>query len=110
MYKYKKTISCPLEYGLQVFGGRWKAKIIYALSENGVLRYSEIRKEVKDISDTLLTSNLKELIQDEIVERKQYSEIPPRVEYSLSKKGQSVVPILKSIMDWSKEYCNEKEC
>lgn len=108
--KYKKTISCPLEYGLQVFGGRWKAKIIYALSKKEVLRYSEIRKEVRDISDTLLTSNLKELIQDEIVKRQQFSEIPPRVEYSLSKKGKTVVPILQSIMEWSEKYCKEKEC
>ena len=102
-----KTIQCPLDYGLKVFGSRWKSRIIWILSKKQVLRYSELHKEIPDISDTLLTSNLKELIQDDIVKRRQFIEIPPRVEYSLSKKGETVIPILNSIWKWANKYCKE---
>lgn len=105
MPKYKKklddNIRCPLEYGLSVFGGKWKSRIICVLSANEKLRYSEIRKEIYNITDAVLASTLKDLISDEIVERKSYDEIPPRVEYSLTDKGKSVVPILQSICRWS---------
>lgn len=103
MYQ-KKTetdIRCPLEYGLEIFGGKWKSRVICVLNEKKVLRYSGIRSEMLNITDAVLASTLKELIRDGIVSRKQYTEIPPRVEYSLTKKGQSVVPILQSICGWA---------
>lgn len=103
MYKPKleKDIRCPLEYGLDVFGGKWKSRIICVLAEKEVLRYSAVRKEMVDITDAVLAAALKELIRDGIILRRQYDEIPPRVEYSLSEKGKSVVPILQSICQWS---------
>lgn len=108
MPKYKKKldddIRCPLEYGLSVFGGKWKSRIICVLSANENLRYSEIRKEMYNITDAVLASTLKDLISDGIVERKSYDEIPPRVEYSLTDKGKSVVPILQSICRWSDAF------
>ena len=114
MAKYKKKleddIRCPLEYGLAVFGGKWKSRIICVLSANERLRYSEIRKEMYNITDAVLTLNLKDLITDGIVDRKAYDEIPPRVEYSLTEKGYSVVPILQSICQWSDIfYKNDSE-
>lgn len=110
MYKQKleKDIRCPLEYGLEIFGGKWKSRIICVLAEKGFLRYSSLRKEMANITDAVLASTLKELITNEIVERKQYNEIPPRVEYSLTKKGVSVVPILQSICQWSGAYHKEE--
>ena len=105
--KMKKEIRCPLEYGLEIFGGKWKARIICVLAETGVLRYSSIRKEMADITDAVLASTLKELIANEIIKRIQYDEIPPRVEYSLTEKGISVVPILQSICRWSRSYHKE---
>ena len=106
MAKYKKKleddIRCPLEYGLTIFGGKWKSRIICVLSARGKLRYSEIRKEMYNIASTL-----KELIANEIVSRKSYDEIPPRVEYSLTEKGRSVVPILQSICQWSDIFYKE---
>lgn len=105
--KMKKEIRCPLEYGLEIFGGKWKARIICVLAEKGVLRYSSIRKEMADITDAVLASTLKELIANEIIKRIQYDEIPPRVEYSLTEKGISVVPILQSICRWSRSYHKE---
>lgn len=111
MAKYKKKleddIRCPLEYGLTVFGGKWKSRIICVLSAKETLRYSEIRKEMYNITDAVLAATLKDLIADGMVDRKSYDEIPPRVEYSLTEKGGSVVPILQSICQWSDIYYKE---
>lgn len=109
MYKRKleKDIRCPLEYGLAVFGGKWKSRVICVLAEKGTLRYSAIRKEMANITDAVLASTLKELIADGIVMRRQYDEIPPRVEYRLSEKGMSVVPILQTICRWSGAFHKE---
>ena len=106
--KLEKDIRCPLEYGLEIFGGKWKSRIICVLAEKGFLRYSSLRKEMTNISDAVLAAALKELITNEIVQRKQYNEIPPRVEYSLTEKGVSVVPILQSICQWSGAYHKEE--
>lgn len=105
--KLKKDIRCPLEYGLDIFGGKWKSRIICVLANKQVLRYSVLRKEMTDITDAVLASALKELIEDGIINRKQYDEIPPKVEYSLTDKGLSVVPILQSICKWSGAYHKE---
>lgn len=109
MYQHKleKDIRCPLEYGLQVFGGKWKSRIICVLAAKETLRYSVLRKEMTNITDAVLSSTLKELIADNIVERHSYDEIPPRVEYALTEKGRSVVPILQSICKWSGAYHRE---
>ena len=109
MYKPKleKNIRCPLEYGLDVFGGKWKSRIICVLADKKVLRYSSLRKEMINITDAVLASALKELISDGIIDRHQYDEIPPRVEYSLTEKGKSVVPILQDICKWSGAYYKE---
>lgn len=106
MYQHKlqKDIRCPLEYGLNIFGGKWKSRIICVLSEKGLLRYSSLRREMTNITDAVLATTLKELIVDGIVQRQQFDEIPPRVEYSLTEKGCSVVPILQGICKWSGIY------
>ncbi len=106
MYKHKleKEIRCSLEYGLNIFGGKWKSRIICVLADKQAIRYNALCKELYNITDTVLASTLKEMIADGIVERKQYNEVPPRVEYNLSPKGESVVPILKSICKWSGAY------
>ena len=95
MYKRKieKDIRCPLEYGLEVFGGKWNSRIICVLAAMKILRYSELRKEMGNITDAVLSTTLKALIADDIVSRKSYDEIPPRVEYSLTEKGLSEMPI-----------------
>ena len=90
-----------------VFGGKWKSRIICVLSASKKLRYSEIRKEMYNITDAVLAATLKDLIADGIVDRKSYDEIPPRVEYSLTEKGNSVVPILQSICRWSDIFYKE---
>jgi len=106
--KIEKEIMCPLEYGLDIFGGKWKSRIICVLSANSVMRYNEIRKELGDITDAVLAAMLKELIADELISRKQYNEIPPKVEYSLTEKGKSVLPILQSICLWSRQQTKDQ--
>ncbi|MEE0752815.1 winged helix-turn-helix transcriptional regulator [Frisingicoccus sp.] len=105
--KLKEDIRCPLEYGLEIFGGKWKSRIICVLAAKEVLRYSELRREMGNITDAVLSVTLKELIADDIVIRRSYDEIPPRVEYSLTDKGSSVVPILQTICQWSGAYHKE---
>lgn len=81
MAKYKKKleddIRCPLEYGLAIFGGKWKSRIICVLSANERSRYSELRREMYNITDAVLAATLKDLIEDGILDRKSYDEIPP---------------------------------
>ena len=109
MYKPKleKDIRCPLEYGLDLFGGKWKSRIICVLAAQETLRYSQLRAELANITDAVLASTLKSLMANDMVRRRQYDEIPPRVEYTLTEKGASVVPILQSICHWSGAYYKE---
>lgn len=111
MYKPKleKDIRCPLEYGLDIFGGKWKSRVVCVLSSKQVLRYSELRSEMTNITDAVLASTLKELLRDDIIQRKQYDEIPPCVEYSLTEKGKSVIPILQSICQWSHVFYKDDD-
>ena len=102
--KMEKDIRCPLEYGLAIFGGKWKSRIICVLAAQAPLRYSVLRKEMGNITDAFQAVTLKELQRDEIVLRKSYDEIPPRVEYQLIEKGKFVVPILQSICQWAGAY------
>lgn len=99
--KLEKDIRCPLEYGLEIFGGKWNSRIICVLAAKQTLRYSELRREMGNITDAVLAATLKALIASSIISRRSYDEIPPRVEYSLTEKGRSVVPILQSICRWA---------
>ena len=99
--KTEKDVRCPLEYGIDVFGGKWNSRIICVLAHNEPLRYSDIRREMVNITDAVLASALKDLVQNELVIRKSFDEIPPKVVYELSEKGHTVVPILQSICKWA---------
>lgn len=105
--KLEPDIRCPLEYGLELFGGKWNSRIICVLANKGVLRYSELREEMGNITDAVLAATLKTLIANNLIERKSYDVIPPKVEYSLTDKGKSVVPILQSICKWSGVFYKE---
>ncbi len=110
MYQKKLAadIRCPLEYGLGVFGGKWKSRIICVLAQKNTLRYGALRKELANITDAVLATTLKELMTDGMLERRAFNEIPPHVEYSLTAKGASVVPILQSICQWSGMFYKEE--
>lgn len=106
--KLEKDIRCPLEYGMDLIGGRWKSRIIYVLAD-GPLRYSQLREELVDITDTALAAALREMQASKLVSRQQYEAIPPHVEYELTEKGASVVPLLQAICTWSGMYCRNVE-
>lgn len=106
--KIEKEIMCPVEYGLDMFGGKWKSRILCVLSAKNVMRYNEIRRELGNITDAVLAAMLKDLIADELISREQHNEIPPKVEYALTEKGRSVLPILQSICRWSRQQAKDE--
>ena len=106
--KLERDIRCPLEYGMELFGGKWNSRIICVLATLGTLRYSELRKEMGNITDAVLAAALKGLIANGIVARKSYDEIPPRVEYSLTETGRSLMPVLVAMRDWGADYLRRK--
>jgi DNA-binding HxlR family transcriptional regulator len=95
----KITEKCPITATMLAIGGRWKVIIIWQLRQNK-LRYSEIRKTIPHISEKMLTQQLKELADAGWILKKDFQEIPPRTEYSLTKLGRSFVPVLEHIYDW----------
>lgn len=108
MIKYEKSnlkdiTSTPFGYTLSIIGGKWKMIIMFWLVEYEVLRYGQLKRCIGQISDKILNSQLKELERDGIIIRKEYPEIPPKVEYSLSKRGISLMPILEEMCKWG-EY------
>lgn len=92
--------STPFGYTLSIIGGKWKMIIMFWLVEYEVLRYGELKRCIGQISDKILNNQLKELEKDGIIIRKEYSQIPPRVEYRLSKRGLSLMPILEEMCKW----------
>lgn len=99
---------CTVEAAINEIGGKWKSLILCTLKD-GKLRFSEINNKLPEITQRMLTKTLRELENDGIVNRKVYAEVPPRVEYSLTPKGESVMPILDALCQWGKEYCESNE-
>ena len=90
----------PFEYTLSIIDGKWKLKIIYVLLCMGTVRYGYLKKNIQGITHKMLSSQLKELERKEIIERKEYPEIPPKVEYSLTMKGQGLLSVVTAICEW----------
>ena len=95
--------ACPVETTLMLIGNKWKVLIIRDLL-TGTKRFGELQRSVGQVSQKVLTSNLREMEADALVERKVYAEVPPRVEYSLTALGQSLKPILDSLWAWGENY------
>jgi len=102
-----KFPTCPIRNVLGRFADKWSLLILCNLQAHDKLRYTEIRKAVPDISQKMLTSTLKQLEQDHLVNRKAYAEIPPRVEYSLTELGLSLMPIIGQMIDWAQVHFEE---
>ncbi|MBU3214019.1 helix-turn-helix transcriptional regulator [Clostridium estertheticum] len=93
----------PFEYTLSVVSGKWKLKIIYLLACMGTVRYGVLKKNIEGITHKMLSSQLKELENKNIILRKEYLQIPPKVEYSLTEKGQSLMPIVNDMCAWGEK-------
>ena len=87
-------------YTLYLINGKYKMTILYTLMEFGVVRFNEMQKYIGSISYKTLSANLKELEADKLVHREEYPQIPPKVEYSLTERGKSLIPILDSMCEW----------
>lgn len=99
--------ECPLNYALSIIGGKWRLQIIWAIHKNEVVRYNELKKHVVGITNMMLAQSLKELESYGIVEREQFLEVPPRVEYRLTEHGLALIPALESLAKWGKKLKNE---
>ena len=104
----KKTDSCPVGITLEMIGGKYKALILWHLSEH-TLRFSELRKCIPDATPKMLTQQLRELEARDLVHREVFPVIPPKVEYSLTALGQSVMPVLTAMRDWGAGYLRTKD-
>jgi DNA-binding HxlR family transcriptional regulator len=98
---YKSRLdNCPLTFALNFISGKWRLPIIWALSNNGSMRYNELKRRVEGITNMMLTQSLKELESKGIINRTQFMEVPPRVEYTLTDNGESLIPALKALANW----------
>jgi DNA-binding HxlR family transcriptional regulator len=101
--------SCPITATMQVLGGKWKSILINAIYLTAPARFGELRRSVKGITQSMLTSQLRELEDDGIINRKIYAEIPPRVEYTLTEFGLTLSPIMLAMAKWGEEYRMSKQ-
>jgi len=92
--------NCGIEMTLKKIGGKWKSLILWFLINEGTKRYGEIRKFLPAITNKMLSQQLKELVLDNLISRKDYGEIPPRVDYTITEKGESLKPILTEMCNW----------
>jgi DNA-binding HxlR family transcriptional regulator len=98
------TSKEPFEYTLSIISGKWKLKIIYVLTCMGTVRYGVLKKSIDGITHKMLSSQLKELENEEIILRNEYPQVPPKVEYLLTEKGKSLTPLVLSMCEWGKEH------
>jgi DNA-binding HxlR family transcriptional regulator len=98
-----RTYNCPVEAAVDVFGGKWKALILWWLQER-TWRFAELRRQIPGITEKMLTQQLRELEEDGIVNRRIYPTVPPKVEYSLTEYGLSLKRALRAICEWGKNH------
>lgn len=99
--------QCPIEVGLNILSGKWKLKILWHLS-NRTVRFCELQHLLGNITTKTLTQQLRELEEQDIIIRKVFPEIPPKVEYSLSETGATLKPILTQLCNWGKNYIQDR--
>ena len=90
---------CPMDLGINILSGKWKLKILWSIQRKNIIRFNELQ-----ITTKTLTNQLRELEEQKIIKRNVYPEVPPKVEYSLTELGESIIPVLKMLCEWGKEY------
>lgn len=99
-----KKYRCFFELTFQVIGGKWKIIILFHLAQAGKLRFGELKKSIPDITERMLTKQLRELEADDMVHREVYKQVPPKVEYSLTEFGQTIIPVLNTLRSWGIDF------
>ena len=102
-------LACPIRNVISRFGDKWSMLVLFMLhrSETGILRFNEIRRLMTDCSQKMLSQTLKNLEQSHLVHREVYPEVPPRVEYSLTDTGKSLMPAIMALIEWGQEHFKE---
>ncbi|MBU8917250.1 helix-turn-helix transcriptional regulator [Bacillus sp. FJAT-29953] len=100
----RKTFNCEKELTLEIIGGKWKMLILWYLGKEGTKRFNELKSLMPGITQRMLVNQLRELEDDQIVHREVYPVVPPKVEYSLTEQGKTLLPILESMYEWGKNY------
>ena len=100
--------DCPITYTISILEGKWKWLIIWVLEEEGIIRYGELKRNLPKITHKMLSQQLKELEKMELISRKSYHQIPPKVEYSLTGKGKTLLPIIDLMCEWGEKNCPKK--
>lgn len=98
----------PFAYAMSLIEGKWKMHILFWLWKKEVLRYSELKRLLGTVTHKMLSSQLKELERDNIIIRKEYPQVPPKVEYSLSERGLTLMPVLQTLCDWGHKHMDEQ--
>ncbi len=104
----KSLPACPVETTLTLIGDKWKVLILRDLM-TGTKRFGELKKSIGNVSQKVLTAQLRNMEENGLVNRKVYAEVPPRVEYSLTRLGQSLKPILDAMLSWGEDYKRKYE-
>ncbi|MEK5548919.1 winged helix-turn-helix transcriptional regulator [Paenibacillus sp. FSL L8-0689] len=104
--KVKNIQDTPFGYTVSLVGGKWKMVIIYLLAENRTVRFNDLKRQIGAITYKTLSSQLKELEADGLVNRKEYPQIPPKVEYSLTDKAETLLPVLEGLCEWGTKNQN----
>lgn len=107
MKKELIRIDCPIRNILSRLGDKWSMLVLVTLKANGIMRFSDLHKSIPDVSQRMLTVTLRTLEADGLISRKVYAEVPPRVEYCLTEMGESLIPHLQNLVDWSAEHMSE---
>jgi DNA-binding HxlR family transcriptional regulator len=98
-----KAVGCPMTMTLDVIGGKWKGMILYHLT-SGTRRFNELMRLMPEVTQRMLTRQLRELEEHGVINRKVYAEVPPKVEYSLSELGLTLLPVIRSLSEWGRMY------
>ncbi len=96
--------SCAVRDALQIVGGKWKSMILHSIGSSGKIRFNELKRALPEISQKMLTQQLRELERDGIIQREYFKEVPPRVEYSVSDLGKTIGDVYKGINLWQKKH------
>ncbi|MFA9397359.1 MAG: winged helix-turn-helix transcriptional regulator [Clostridiaceae bacterium] len=106
MGKIKDEYKCSLGLTIDLIGGKWKLMILWYLI-TGPKRFTELKKSISVITQKVLTEQLRELEDASVISRKVYASVPPKVEYSMTKYGESLIPIINNLCTWTKTYASE---
>ena len=101
---YDDKTECPILHVFRCIGGKWKLPVLWHLAEKDTMRYNELKRSVRGVTNMMLTKCLRELEDFGLVHRRQYNEIPPKVEYSLTERGKKLLPALEALYAWGREH------